>query len=149
VRALPLLFLLGAILLSTRTSAKDLRVLVSGIEVPSGDVVCLLYEKERGFPKDTRSALTAVRFPAAAPILTCTFPNVAPGRYAVGVVHDVNGDGALETDFDGGTGEPWGVTNNVRPPDRAPQFVEAVIYMGSVADYEVQVSIPRQSRGPY
>lgn len=133
--AFPLLLALG--LTPASLPAKDLRILVSGVDPAQGRIHCLLFKEARGFPASFDRAFATVEYPASGEMLTCTFVDVAPGRYAVSVLHDTDGNGAFEGEFEDEPGEAWGVTNNVRPRGRAPEFVEAVIYLGSVADYEV------------
>lgn len=135
-------FLLAACLAAAApASAKDLRILVSGIQHAEGEINCLLFADEEGFPVEPENALKSVQYPAVEGMLTCTFADVEPGRYAVSVIHDANGNREVDTSFVGGIKEPWGVTNNVRPARRAPKFTEAVIYVSAnvANDYEVVV----------
>lgn len=131
-----------ALLAAAPAAANDLRVLVSGIESDQGEIACLLFQEEEGFPSRFDSASNQVKYPAVAGMLTCTFPDVEPGRYAVSVVHDQNGNQKVDTSFIGTSKEPWGVTNNVRPPRRSPRFNEAAIWVSAtqMADFEVVVS---------
>lgn len=62
---------------------------------------------------------------AAAEGVTCRFADVAPGRYAVSVVHDLNGNRRIDTTLIGLPTEAWGVSKGVRPTLRAPRFDEA------------------------
>jgi len=55
----------------------------------------------------------------------CRFAQLSPGAYAVSVVHDMNKNRKTDTGFMGRPKENWGVTNNVRPKLRAPNFEEA------------------------
>lgn len=128
-------------MLAPHASAKDLRILVSGIESERGEIGCMLFSEEEGFPQKQDRALRTAQYPAVSPMLTCTFADVDPGRYAVAVVHDENGNREIDTTFLGSFKEPWGVTNNVRPARRSPKFHEAVIYVSAeqAADYEVVV----------
>jgi uncharacterized protein (DUF2141 family) len=130
-----------ATILATPVAAKDLRVLVSGIEKAEGEIACLLFQEEKGFPVQADHAFTRVNYPAVEGMLTCTFPDVPPGRYAVSVIHDENGNAKVDTSMLGFAKEPWGVTNNVRPARRAPRFSEAAIWVSAtqVSDYEVVV----------
>jgi uncharacterized protein (DUF2141 family) len=137
-----MLLLLGTLPVSLPTAAaaaKDLRVLVSGIQSDQGEIACLLFKEEAGFPVEAERAFNRVNYPAVEGMLTCTFPDVAPGRYAVSVIHDENGNAKVDTTFLGFSKEPWGVTNNVRPARRAPRFGEAAIWIedAALADYEV------------
>ena len=130
-----------ATLLATPAAARDLGVLVSGFQKAEGEIACLLFQQEKGFPVQADQAFTRVNYPAVEGMLTCTFPDVAPGRYAVSVIHDENGNAKVDTSLLGFSKEPWGVTNNVRPERRAPRFSEAAIWVSATqaADYEVVV----------
>jgi uncharacterized protein (DUF2141 family) len=124
---------------SASVSAKDLRILVSDIQSDQGEIICLLFSGEKGFPTEKDRALRSMQYAAVAGLLTCTFADVEPGRYAVAVVHDANGNKEIDTGFTGSIKEPWGITNNARPARRAPKFSDAVIYVGESqpSDYEV------------
>ena len=56
--------------------------------------------------------------------LSCTFPELPPGAYAITCFHDINGNGELDTNLFGIPTEPYGVSNNVRPKFRAPRWDE-------------------------
>jgi uncharacterized protein (DUF2141 family) len=122
--------------------AGDLRVLVTGIESDKGAIHCALFARDKGFPDRDGGVVQTKRYPALPPMLTCTFNDVEPGRYAVAVTHDANGDEQIDADFEDGSEEAWGVTNNVRPGRRAPKFSEAVIYLseGLPSDYEIAIA---------
>jgi uncharacterized protein (DUF2141 family) len=111
--------------LSTATwAAPDLVVRVSGIRSPLGQIGCALFADGSGFPMDSARAQQQW-IPAQADGVTCRFGGVAPGRYAVSVVHDLNGNRRVDTNFLGMPTEQWGVSNNARPTLRAPRFDEA------------------------
>ena len=119
--------------------ADDLRVLVLGIESEQGEIRCLLFRGSEGFPRDAERAIKAANYPAVMPMLTCTFPDVEAGRYAVSVVHDENGNGEMDSNFVNSVKEPWGVSNNVRAGKRAPKFMDAMIRVEPphAADFEI------------
>lgn len=127
--------LLLASLAAATAQARDVRVLVDGIASAQGRVHCVLFAQEQGFPFALERAQARVSYAVSGELLTCTFPQVAPGRYAIAAFQDLDQDGG----FDDDAGEAWGVTNNVRPGGRPPQFVEAVIYVGSIVDYEIRL----------
>ena len=52
------------------------------------------------------------------------FSGLAPGRYAVAVGHDLNGNRRVDTNLLGMPTEQWGVSNNARPALRVPRFEE-------------------------
>lgn len=121
--------------------AGNLRILVTGIDSDAGAIQCALFSRDKGFPDRDSGVIQTKRYPALPPMLTCTFDGVEPGRYAVAVTHDANGDEEVDADFEDGSDEAWGVTNNVRPGRRTPRFSEAAIYLseGQPSDYEVEI----------
>lgn len=119
----------GALLLciaSTATWAStDLVVRVGGVQSPLGQVGCSLFADATGFPMDSARAQQQW-LPAQADGVTCRFGSLAPGRYALSVGHDLNGNRRVDTNLFGMPTEQWGVSNNARPALRAPRFDEAV-----------------------
>lgn len=144
IRYSGLFFSLCALVVATSSSAlaaRDVGVLVSGIAPQTGEIICHLYSGQRGFPQKDGDIVQTVRYPAGSELITCTFPGVEPGRYAVSVMHDQNGNGKFDTNFMGFPKEPWGVSNNIRPDDRSPRFAEAAIFVSEdqLASYEVKL----------
>jgi uncharacterized protein (DUF2141 family) len=137
--ALRRMLLLAAAAIATPASADDLRILVLGIGSEQGEIRCLLFRGSEGFPLDAERAIKTASYPAVMPMLTCTFADVEPGRYAVSVVHDENGNGEMDSNFVGSSKEPWGVSNNVRAGKRAPKFMDALIRVEPphAADFEI------------
>jgi uncharacterized protein (DUF2141 family) len=125
------------------TAGQDLRVVVTGIESTQGEITCLLYAGGEGFPNDAERAERSATYPSQSPLLTCTFDDVEPGRYAVAAVHDENGNGELDTNFRGFYKEPWGVSNNVRPASRAPRFLESSFYVTPEQPAMIEIALQR------
>ncbi len=103
----------------------DVVVRVGGIQPPLGQVGCSLFAEASGFPMDNARAQQQW-LPAPGDGVTCQFRGLAPGRYAVSVGHDLNGNRRVDTNLFGMPTEQWGVSNNARPALRAPRFEEAV-----------------------
>ena len=118
--------LLAALLVATfgASQAAEIVVRVSGLSDPLGQVGCSLFAGTAGFPMDNTSARN-LWLPADAKGVTCRFNDVPEGTYAVSVGHDLNGNKRVDTNFIGLPTEQWGVSNNARPPLRAPRFDEA------------------------
>ena len=114
----------SACLVTPLTLAADVVVSVSGMAGSSGSIGCGLFPGERGFPMDN-SVAQMVWLPADPQGVRCVFADVVPGLYAVSVVHDLNGNRKVDTNFVGMPQEAWGVSNNVRPTLRPPRFDEA------------------------
>jgi len=74
-------------------------VRVVGLDTNAGTVHCSLYARERGFPSEPRRAFRRVTARPSNGNATCRFRDIEPGRYAVAVWHDVDGDGELDANF--------------------------------------------------
>ena len=79
-----------------------------------------------GFPRNQDAALRREERPVLTGQDTVTFDDLAPGRYAVAVHHDENGNRALDANAFGVPREGWGASMDPRPRLRAPRFDEAV-----------------------
>ncbi|MEO1018854.1 MAG: DUF2141 domain-containing protein [Pseudomonadota bacterium] len=110
----------------------ELVVEVSGIEADEGEVGCALHDDPEKFPMES-SAANEVWLDAKTTGVQCRFEGLTPGRYAVAISQDFNGNRETDTNWIGMPTEPWGVSNNVRPLLRAPRFDEAAV---EVADGE-------------
>ena len=119
-------------------AAADLAVSVDGIETSDGRIGCALFAGPDGFPMD-RATAQGVWIDADPDGVTCLFEDLAPGTYAVSVVHDLNGNQVTDTNFFGIPTEAWGVSNNARPTMRAPRFEEARFDMDG--DHTIRIEI--------
>lgn len=59
------------------------------------------------------------------------FRGVTPGRYAVKLFHDRNGDGELATNMFGIPSEPYGFSNNAPAQFGPPAFADAAFDVGA------------------
>ena len=136
-------FLLLAALCVTGPAAAafDLRVLVTGIENDHGEIACTLYDQGKGFPHDADRAVAVKRYAAVPGMLTCTFNDVPPGRYAISATHDENGNNKVDANVFGFSKEPWGVSNNIRPESRPPRFIESSVTMSPDRSLDLEVAI--------
>ena len=98
----------------------EIRAMIS----PSGEISAGVFTAENQFPRPPVDRLTV---PPSAKILRLTFPGLEPGEYAVGVYQDTNGNGRLDATVARDPTEPWGISNNPRPKDRAPTWDEAKV----------------------
>lgn len=131
----------GLLALASTAGATDLLVRVVGLTAPLGQVGCSLFSDDQGFPMDNSRARVQW-LPAQTDGATCRFSNVAPGRYAVSIGHDRNGNQRVDTNFIGLPTEPWGVSNNARPTLRAPRFDEAAFSVpSSPAEWSIEVRV--------
>jgi uncharacterized protein (DUF2141 family) len=106
-------------------AAGDARIeaTVSGVSNAPGLVGCALFGSPTGFPLQSRKhALTTLRVTPVNGTARCVFERIAPGDYAIAVVHDANGNEEADTNLLGMPTEGVGVSNNVLPRMTAPTF---------------------------
>jgi uncharacterized protein (DUF2141 family) len=125
---------LAAILLANTAQAATLTIRAEGIQSAQG----MLYVGicDRSF--DAATCPYRDRAAARAGTVQFRLRNVKPGRYAIAIFHDLNGNGELDRNFIGLPSEPYGFSNDVgrRGP---PSFEGARI---DVTDPSTSVVVP-------
>lgn len=114
-----------------QTPSATLEVTVPQVRNAKGGVGCQLFASAQGFPKDGGRALQAVMAPIAQGSARCQFQPVPAGSYAVAVVHDENGNQALDSNFLGVPTEGYGVSNNRTYALSEPRWDESRFDLGA------------------
>jgi uncharacterized protein (DUF2141 family) len=96
----------------------EVRAMISG----SGEISTGVFTREEDFP---RPPAQRVSVSADGKVVRIRFTDLKPGEYAVAMFQDRNGNGRLDTNFAKTPLEPWGMSNDARPPNRAPTFDDA------------------------
>ena len=110
-------------------SASEINVVVTGISEAGGTVGCGLHSNGSQVPLG-RTGIQSMWVTPNGSRASCRFKGLSPGRYAVAVFHDTNGNQRTDTNAIGLPQEAWGVSGNVRPALRAPRFDEAAVDLG-------------------
>lgn len=105
--------------------AADLHVDVDGITHAGGIVSAMLVNSQAAWdgkaqPIDARRAEVTTTAP-----VQLVFKGLAPGTYAMRLMHDENGNGKLDANLVGMPTEGYGFSNNPRVMMRAATFQEA------------------------
>ena len=108
----------------TSAPAATLRVSVVDLRNTKGHLRLGVFTSAKGFPRDRNGAMMWKSLPADSNERTFTI-NLPPGRYALVVLHDENGNKKLDENFLGVPKEGYGVSNNPKPRFRAATFDEA------------------------
>lgn len=108
-----------------------IHVTILNIRNSTGAVACALFESPEGFPTEflrfaTRIMVMRVRDTQAR----CDFAGIAPGTYALGVIHDENLNGKLDANWLGVPSEGYGFSNDARATLGAPSFSAASFAYG-------------------
>ena len=111
--------------------AGELAIEVTGIRSDDGRVLLALHQERAdvSFPDD-QGAVAGVWVNALAGTFSLVFPDLADGRYAVSVMHDENGDGALDTNLLGVPTEGYGFSNDATGIMGPPEFSDALVVVG-------------------
>jgi uncharacterized protein (DUF2141 family) len=96
-----------------------------GTRNDNGQVGCLLFASENGFPKDPNAAVQRKWCPIAHLESLCVFDPIPAGTYAVACFHDENKNGKLDTGFLGIPTEGLVVSNNAKGFMGPPSFKDA------------------------
>ena len=112
-------------------SATALHVHVVNLRDSNGQVICTLYNSPLAFPSDSNKAVGQLAVPLKADSAVCSFGGLAPGKYALVVFHDENGNGKFDRSWLGLPKEGYAFSNNLRPVFAPPSFKSASFdYMG-------------------
>jgi uncharacterized protein (DUF2141 family) len=115
VNAIPLA--LAALILTTGSAAAEtVTITLTGVQARPGPIKASLNTREQFLR--AAPAYEAVAEPAVGGV-TLTFRDVAPGDYALMVMHDLNGNDRFDYGTDG-----WAFSNSAQPMMGPPVFEE-------------------------
>jgi uncharacterized protein (DUF2141 family) len=105
-----------------------------------GQTLCALFSSANDFPKETEKAVARTSSVISNQHAVCDFPGVAPGTYAVSVIHDENSNGKLDTNFMGIPREGVGASNNARGHFGPPKF-DAASFRFSGGQFTLKITV--------
>ena len=111
---------------ATLEQSSSLTVNITDSKHDDGSAGFALWNGPEGFPEEIEHAIRITYVPVVAGVASASFEDLAPGRYAVTVYNDRNGNETFDKNWLGIPRESWGVSNNARPRLRAPGYGEAV-----------------------
>lgn len=109
--------------LGSAAMAADVTVTLTGVQAQGGQMLVSLQTRDQ-FMKPAGAA--GATGPAEAGTQVFVVNNVAPGDYAVMVMHDADSDWAMGRKPDGMPTEGWGMSG-AAPKGRAPTFDEVKV----------------------
>jgi uncharacterized protein (DUF2141 family) len=118
-----------------------IHVKVLNIRNSTGTVACALFESSVGFPTEfLRSATNVMVIKIRKTQARCDFEDIPPGTYAIGVIHDENMNGKLDTNFLGIPTEGYGFSKDAKALIRVPSFSAASFsYDGQNVDLTISL----------
>jgi uncharacterized protein (DUF2141 family) len=100
-------------------------VRVHGVRSTGGEVVAVLYGDNPDDFLRSGKRLERARVPATTGVVVLELVAPRPGRYAIAVYHDENGNRKFDRALTGLPTEGYGLSNNPRIWLRPPQLVDA------------------------
>ncbi len=128
--------------LASPALAGDLIVQVTNVREVKGEIACALHRNGSAFPSGYKGVSIQWQRPNLSGV-TCRFPNLAAGDYAVAILHDLNGNRAPDTNIVGMPVEDWGVSNNIRHSFRPPNFNEAKFEIAATGSRTILIQLAR------
>ncbi len=108
-RAIALTLALGV---SGAAGAETLTIVIEDIREASGTIRVRVHAGKAQF--DGEGSVAQFLEPAATGSITLVAEDLPPGEYAIRIMHDVNGNDELDTNFVGAPTEPFAFSNNAR-----------------------------------
>jgi uncharacterized protein (DUF2141 family) len=136
--ALTALAALGLAPTAQAQQRQTVTVAVSELRSTEGQLIVCVFATRDRFPNCRQGdGVPRHLFPVTSRTMRVTVPLPRPGRYAITVIHDENGDGRLRQNFIGMPTEGVGVTGN---PGGIPRFAGSVVDLaaGSVVGVRVR-----------
>jgi uncharacterized protein (DUF2141 family) len=125
--AAPIALALLVLAVSAAAAAPPAKLVVevSGFRDDNGQVLLRLYGSEAGFPTDGSRALRQLAQPIKDGRAVVELTGLPFGSYAIGCIHDENGNGKLDTNFLGIPREGVCASNDARGHRGPPRWSDA------------------------
>ncbi len=108
------------------------------MEVSKGNIRVGIFKSQKGFPV-TGNQYKGFEYPSKGNKMTIEIPNIPKGKYAIGIMHDVNKNGKLDKNFFGYPTEIYGFSNNARGTFSAPSFESASFYHDGTTTLNIEM----------
>lgn len=108
--------------------AGEVRVEVRGVDNDQGQVLVAVFDSEDTWLK---RPLRGLRLEAKKGVVSGTFGELPAGDYALSVVHDLNGNGRMDSNALGIPVEPFAFSNNATGSFGPAKFPQARLSIGA------------------
>jgi len=135
------IIILGSASALASPPAGRIHVEIANFHNSVGQVGCALFSSAEGFPMDLSHAMRQSTGAIRDKRASCEFDDVAPGTYAIAVLHDENSDGKIATNFMGIPTEGVGASNDAKPSSfSGPKFSDASFqFKGGLLNLQIRV----------
>ncbi|MDA0314453.1 MAG: DUF2141 domain-containing protein [Bacteroidetes bacterium] len=115
--------------LSAQTNS-SIQVYIQGASSDKGMIRVLLFTSSAGFPDQISRAVNSFSMPSKNKEVAFTINDLAPGTYALAVIHDQDSNGKLSSNAVGYPIEKFGFSNNPKVYFSPPSFEKASFVLG-------------------
>ncbi len=122
---------------TNRARADELNIVFEGIQTADGKLMVMVGDAAAFDNKGPAAAQLVL--PARIGNVAFSIDALPAGDYAVRVMHDVNGNGELDSNMVGMPKEPWGMSNNARGNFGPPKFEDAKFTLNGSAKLTIRV----------
>ena len=122
------------------SKGSPINITVKGVNNQKGEIMVALFDSSEGFPMNVTKAVKLSRIPAQQGSVMVQLQDVPPGKYAVALFHDTNGDAILNTNILHIPKEDYGVSNNIKNKFSAPDFKDAVFVHDSLSTLTISLN---------
>jgi uncharacterized protein (DUF2141 family) len=122
-------------------SCPGIHIDILNIRNSTGTVACALFVSPDGFPTEyMHYASNIMAIKVRDKRARCDFMDIAPGTYALAVVHDENMNGKIDTNWLGIPTEGYGFSNNAKVFLSPPSFTaSSFLYDGQNLDLTINL----------
>ena len=124
-----------------RAQPIEVQVQLTGLRNAQGRVLMAAHATRDSFPSQWDKAAAKLDVTASGPTLTLTLKLPAPGRYALIVVHDEDGDGQMSKNFIGLPREGYITGNNPKSLE-FPRFDRSLVDLKEAGRMELRLLYP-------
>ena len=115
----------------------SIHIEVSGIRNDKGFLLIALFNQEKGFPDNEQLAYRKERIPAKKGTMKIDFPNLPPGKYAFGIIHDENDNRVLDKGLFGIPKEGFCFSRQAMGTVGPPSFNSAALEVSNSAAVQI------------
>ncbi|MCX6284646.1 MAG: DUF2141 domain-containing protein [Bacteroidetes bacterium] len=115
-------YLFSLISLITYGQKSEIVINISGLRSDKGKCLLYLYNNKKGFPNDAGKAINKANGSILSGKSTIILTDIPDGEYAIGIIHDENDNGRMDTNFLGMPKEGVGVSNNAKGHFGSPSY---------------------------
>ncbi len=115
------------------------KVTVKNLEGKTGQIYIGWYNSAAAFASKQKAVFVKTIKATGQYELSVPFEAIPPGKYAIAVYLDENGNGVIDKNILGIPKEKYGFSNNAAPAMRAPRYEEAVFEMSGKDNIEIKL----------